>query len=63
MPGDKQKKKDGQRKDKKAERMREDVKERHEQAGGPDVQTDKGDIYQKRQGAMGEVTEAPNRPG
>lgn len=62
MAGDKQKKKDGQRKDKKTERMREDVKERHERAGGGDVSTDEGDIYTKRQGSMGEVTTGPNKP-
>ena len=43
-------KKGGERKDKKNERMRADVMERKEAAAEPGVQHDKGDIYPKHVG-------------
>jgi hypothetical protein len=58
------KKKDGERKDKKNERMREDVKARHE-AGGEGQDRGQGDnMYQKKKGKNLEVSGGgPDTPG
>jgi hypothetical protein len=57
------KKKDGERKGKKNERMREDVKARHDQgaanAKNDGIHTDQGDMYSKPNAQM---EEGQNRP-
>lgn len=50
MAGSDRKKKGGERKDKKNERMREDVTERKMNAAPPGTEHDKGDIYPKHVG-------------
>jgi hypothetical protein len=59
MSGKDRKKKGGQDKNKKNERMREAVKERHESAGEGKPQTDHGDMYPKPNSQM---IEGPSNP-
>lgn len=51
-------KKDGQRKDKKNERMREDVQQRHENAA-PKVSHDQKDIQTHKPGSQGDRNQDP----
>jgi hypothetical protein len=55
------KKKDGHRKDKKMERMREDVKERKENAA-PKVSNDQKDIQTFKPGAPSDKNRTANQP-
>lgn len=58
------KKKDGERKDKKNERMRQDVAERKANASKEPHHTDQGDIQTHRAGSQGHITtQSKNGPG
>lgn len=59
MPNSNRKKKDGQRKDKKNARMREDVQRRHENEGEPKPSTDQKDIQTFKPGSAGDRTVDP----
>lgn len=54
------KKKDGQRKDKKMERMREDVQARKEQGAAPRPTTDEKDIINYKSGSQGDRNQDPS---
>ena len=56
-----ERKKDGQRKDKKNERMREDVAERKERAQ-PEVSTDQKDIQRFKPGSPNDENRTANQP-
>jgi hypothetical protein len=51
MPGSDRKKKDGERKDKKNARMREDVQRRHESEGKESTNSDQPDIVKYKPGS------------
>ncbi|MFY9233945.1 MAG: hypothetical protein WAO58_05720 [Fimbriimonadaceae bacterium] len=56
MPGDNRKKKGGERKDKKNERMREAVQARHEAEGKPRPTSEQPDIQDHKPGQAGDTT-------
>jgi hypothetical protein len=56
------KKKDGQRKDKKNERMREDVAQRKENAAPPRPTTDQKDLQTFKPGSRGDHNRTANQP-
>ncbi len=59
MSGDKQKKKHGERKDKKDQRMRENVAERKDHAGNPSPTTDQPDIQSHKPGSANDFNRRP----
>ncbi len=59
MSGETRKKKHGERKGKKNERMRAAVEKRHEQAGPPSPTTDQNDIQEQKPGHAADTTVHP----